>query len=107
VTSRERVATLAALFAPDRAAAILGRLSAADAPEAVARAAALATAPRRERLLALSAALAREGEDAPAHHTAAAALERPRVAAVLRRVAAGGDVASPLLRRLCRERLGR
>jgi hypothetical protein len=103
-----RVATLAALFAPASAAALLGRIG-ASASSAVAHASRLAGAPRRVRLDALAAALR---ADLPACHAAAEAaarLERPRVAALLVALASGAPTpgAAPPLLRLCRERLGR
>ena len=106
MTARDRLVTLAALFAPDRAA-LLGRLGrrrgrrprrAGGAPRGrlPARAA-------RALAAALGDPVARRARAA-----AAAAPERPRVAAVLRRLAEGladEETVSPVLRRLCRERL--
>lgn len=101
-----RVAALAALFARDRASALAARLPAAIAAEAVHEAARLAAAPRRERLDALGAAVA-PPPDAGRNGTAAR-LERPAIARVLRAIADGiPETRSPLLVRLCRERLGR
>lgn len=104
-----RVASLAAVFAPERAPGLVARLSGAAASEAVRHAERLSAAPREERLRSLSAALAFRAD--PAHAEAAAALERPAVAAVLRALLADRSAAdpgaSPLLVRLCRERLGR
>jgi len=110
VSTRDRLVAIAALFDPDRAAALLGRLAAPDAPEAAALAARLAAAPRRERLHAFAGALGSAHGGRRARALAAAALERPRVAAVLRRLAQGGadaELASFLLVRLCRERIER
>jgi len=110
VTDRaRRVAAFAAIFAPARAGALLGRMAEADAADGRARAAALAGAPRRERLRALAAALAADPLEARARADAAAARERPRVAALLRALAAGETTptASPVLLRLCREAIGR
>ncbi len=96
---------LAAAFVPDRARALLARLASPDAPDAVAHAARLAVKDRRERLRVLSAALA-----APRSTAAAgldpAALERPVVAALLRRLRIGAAPpgVAPVLLRLCRER---
>jgi hypothetical protein len=100
---------LAALFAPASAPALLERTSggAADLP---ARAARLAGSPRRERLRTLAAVLAVDTTAVRRRADAAAALERPRVAAVLRAVAGGaphGVALSAPLVRLCRERVGR
>ncbi len=104
-----RVASLAAAFAPDRAPALVARLSGAVSRDVVSHAARLAAARREERLRSLSEALALAPD--PARVESAAALERPAVAAVLRALSAdgwtGGTGASPVLVRLCRERLGR
>jgi hypothetical protein len=101
-----RLAALAAAFAPSRATVLLGRLAAPAPPELAPECARLAAAPRRERLLALAAAL-RGGAEVPRSLAEALAKqERPRIAALLSRLAAGappGDVA-PALVRLCRER---
>jgi len=101
-----RLCALAALFAPERAGALVGRLAGAT-PDGAREAGRLVASARRERLRALAEALtlALPGPDAEA----LAASERPAVAAVLRAVAAGlpAGVASPALVRLCRERLGR
>jgi hypothetical protein len=104
-----RVTALAAVFAPARAGALLGRLVEADAPDACAGAAALAGAPRRDRLRALAGALAADPSDVVERADAAAAAERPRVAALLRSLASPGAAtgASPALVRLCREVIGR
>jgi hypothetical protein len=103
-----RVATLAALFAPSSAAALLGRFG-ASAPSAVAHASRLAGAPRRVRLDALAAALLADLAACHAAAEAAARLERPRVAAVLLALAPGAPTpeVAPALLRLCRERLVR
>jgi hypothetical protein len=104
-----RLVALAALFAPASAQALLGRAAggAADLPAQAAR---LAGAPRRERLRTLAAALAVDTAAARRRADVATALERPRVAAVLRAVAGGAPhgvaVSAPLVR-LCRERVGR
>lgn len=106
MTARDCLVTLAALFAPDRAA-LLGRVDGAGAGALAGRAALLAAASRRERLCALAAALG-DPVARRARAAAAAAPERPRVAAVLRRLAEGladEETVSPVLRRLCRERL--
>ncbi len=104
-----RVASFAAVFAQERAPALVARLSGSGAPDAVRHAARLAAAPREERLRSLSGALA-FGLDA-ARVEAAAALERPALASILRALGGGehaGDTcASPVLVRLCRERLYR
>lgn len=108
MTPRDRLAALAALFCPDRAAALLGRLAGPEAPDAAAGAALLAAAPRRERLHALAAALGDGAAGVRARALAAAPLERPRLAAALRRLAHGAcDGGAPLLRRALRERIGR
>lgn len=104
------VATLAAALAPASAAALLARLASADASEIAARAGRLAVLPRRERLAALALAIASAAGVPPASRAAAAAArERPPVAALLGTLARGRAPAgaSPLLVRLCRERLGR
>ncbi len=104
-----RIASFAAVFAPRRAFGLVARLASAGAPDAAREAARLAAAPREERLRSLSEALAFGGD--PARREAAAALERPAVAAVLRALCAGelavSQNASRVLVRLCRERLGR
>jgi hypothetical protein len=105
-----RIAVLAALFAPERAGALLARLGAAEAPDAAAHAARLASAPRRDRLRALALALAVEPESASARAEAAASAERPRLAALLRCLAAGfppAPAVSAAIVRVCRERIGR
>lgn len=104
-----RVATLAALFAPASAAALLGRLGGPGAACAVDHAARLALAPRRVRLDALAAALFADAPAARAAAEATSRLERPRVAALLRALASGAPTpeVAPALLRLCRERLGR
>jgi hypothetical protein len=98
-----RLCALAALFAPERAAALLGRLG-EGAPEAKREAGRLVAAARRERLLALGEVLDL-GLEAPA----VAAEERPRVAEVLKAVRAGAPAGavSAVLVRLCREQPGR
>jgi hypothetical protein len=103
------VAALAAVFAPERAGALLARMSEPDAADSLLGAAALSAAPRRDRLRALAGALASDPAECRARAEAAARAERPRVAALLRSVAAGGagDGASPALVRLCREAIGR
>jgi len=104
-----RLATLAAVFAPERAAALLERLGTPGAGEASAHAARLAAAPRPERLQALSRALAADSA-VRARAEAAARLERTRVASLIRALASGTaalDAPSPFVLRLCRERLGR
>jgi hypothetical protein len=100
-----RLAALAALFAPHHAAALLARAAGAPGGEA----ARLAAAPRRDRLAALASSTATDPATARARAEAAAAVERPRIAGLLRVVAAGGNapaVAAALLR-LCRERIAR
>jgi hypothetical protein len=102
-----RVAALAAVLAPARAGALLARLPEAGAPES---AAALAAAPRQDRLRALAGALAADPGEARARAEGAAAAERPRIAALLRALAAGeptAPAASSVLMRLCRETIGR
>ncbi|HET8538423.1 MAG TPA: hypothetical protein VFL83_00995 [Anaeromyxobacter sp.] len=113
MTDRERrIAALAAVFDPARAGALLGRLAAADASAAIAAAAELAGAPRRERLRALAGALAADPPVARVRRAeAVAASERPRIAALLRTLAssdAGATTrAAVVLERLCREAIGR
>jgi hypothetical protein len=105
VTDADRsVATLAAVFAPARAPALLGRLGAPGAAGAIAHAVRLASAPRGERLRSLAAALV-AGSAAAGRARAVAALERERIAAVVRAPpGAARDGVSPVLLRLCRER---
>jgi hypothetical protein len=107
-----RLAALAALFAPAFASNLLLRLGTPGAREASAGAQRLVAAPRRERLQALSAALAPDERALAASSEAAASVERRAVAAVVRAVGAGEVDAGaarvcPLLLRLCRERIGR
>ncbi|WP_242356211.1 MULTISPECIES: hypothetical protein [Anaeromyxobacter] len=99
------LASLAAAFAPQRAAALLARLGSADLREVRAHAERLAPGSRAERLAALAAALAAAHRGAP---TPPAPAERPRVAEILRAVRRGlpAPTAAPALARLCRERLG-
>jgi hypothetical protein len=98
-----RVAALAAVFAPDVAPDLLARLGEEGAGEAARAARSLAASARRDRLLALSAALARQR--APESVEALARAERPRVAAALRAAASADRPAAPVLRRLASERL--
>ncbi len=103
-----RIASVAAAFAPERAPGLVARMSGTGASGSVSHAARVAAAPRYERLLALSAALTFAVD--PAHVEAAARLERPAVAAVMRALAADERAApsvSPVIVRLCRERIGR
>jgi hypothetical protein len=109
-TGRERrLAALAAAFAGGRASSLLSRLGGPRAVSAVEDAGRLASAPRRDRLSALAAAMSSDPEAARASAEAASALERPRVAALLRAMGAGDAPAgaAPPLVRLCRERIGR
>jgi hypothetical protein len=110
LTLRERrLAALAAAFAGARAPALLSRVSGPRAVAGVEDAGRLAAGPRHERLAALSGAMSIEPGRDEATAEAAAALERPRVAALLRALGSGSPVpqASPPLLRLCRERIGR
>jgi hypothetical protein len=104
-----RVSTLAAVFAPERAPALLSRLSSPGAPGAALHAERLTGLPRRERLRALAAALAPDAAAVRAAAEDAACRERPRVAMLL--TALGGDVAVTgvpgFMLRICRERIGR
>lgn len=104
-----RVATLAAVFVPTRAAALLGRLGTPGASEALTHGVRLTGAPRRERLQALSAALTHEGPAVRARADAIAALERKRIANVVRTLAEARahHGVSPVVLRLCREHLAR
>jgi hypothetical protein len=91
---------LAAAVAPRRAADWLRRAPAPGSAEAASR---LALLPRAVRLAALAAAA-----PPPRRHPTAPAAERPRVAAVLAALASGRAPApgvSPVLLRVCRERL--
>ncbi len=107
--SIRQVAALAAVFSPANAGALLARMAERDAAVALDGDAALSAAPRRDRLRALAGALASDPAECRARAEAAAAVERPRVAALMRALAAGGpaDAASPALLRLCREAIGR
>jgi hypothetical protein len=100
-----RLCALAALFAPERAPALVARVAGAP-PGAGAEAARLVAAARRERLHALAEVLELARGAAPDPRALAAA-ERPRVAEVLLAVGAGtpAGVAAPALVRLCLERL--
>lgn len=109
IAADRRLGALAALFAPGRARALAARASDPGALASLEDSARLATAPRRERLAALATAVSADPGASRACAEAAAALERPRVAAVLRALGSGTpapDVSPPLLR-LCRERVGR
>jgi hypothetical protein len=103
-----RVATLAVLFAPDRAPSLLARLTAPGDRDAVAHAAELASLSRRDRLGALATALAVDAARIHACAEAAASSEGTRLATLLRTLAAGRPEprAAPILVRLCRERVG-
>jgi hypothetical protein len=103
-----RVATLAALFAPDRARSLLARLPSPSNDAAQAHAAELATLSRHRRLNALAMALAVDAAGIHAGAAAAASRERARLAALLTTLAAGGPqpVADAVIVRLCRERIG-
>jgi hypothetical protein len=100
-----RLAALTALFAADRARALLARLDDPGGPELAAAAETLAAAPRRDRLAALGAALGRPVRDDGWREVLTH--ERGPVAAVLAGIAdrAGAPGASPVLVRLCLERL--
>ncbi|HEX9307005.1 MAG TPA: hypothetical protein VF894_05905 [Anaeromyxobacter sp.] len=103
-----RLVALAAALAQDRAGPLLSRLATPGASDAVAHAQRLARSTRRERLQALAAALATDHRPARSLAEELAALERPRLARLLRSVAAGtpdAGGASPALLRLCRERI--
>jgi hypothetical protein len=103
--TRRRMAALAALFAPDVPWALLD--PSGDAAPDGAR---LVGASRTERLRALAESLATDPAAARARSEAAAVLERPAVAEVLRVLGAGGAPGpgtSRALVRLCRERIGR
>jgi hypothetical protein len=106
-----RVAALAALLAPTRALCVLARLATPGARELADHAGRLVAAPRRERLRALAASLVHDRR-LHASVDAHAAVERKAIATALRALAAGawddrGVRASPVVLRLCRERLGR
>lgn len=103
--SDRRLAALTALFAAERVRALLARLDDPGGPELTAAAEALAGAPRRDRLAALGAALAGPARDGGWREVLTH--ERGPVAALLAGVAdrAGSPGASPLLVRLCLERL--
>jgi hypothetical protein len=109
VTPPDRLlCALVATFAPERAAAVAGRLAPCAAPSAVAHAVWLAATPRRQRLAALSSALtASRGSSAGEPRDVAGSFERRAVASVLATVRGGGEAplgVSPALVRLCRER---
>lgn len=104
-----RVAALAAVFAPERAAAFASRLAGPAAARVAAEAEELIRAGRRERLTALARALAPPTTGRVATESPTARPEAPRIAALLLALCAGeptGD-AHPLLVRACRERLAR
>ncbi|MFT3914382.1 MAG: hypothetical protein QM704_09765 [Anaeromyxobacteraceae bacterium] len=105
-SSVRRLCALAALFAPERAGALVSRL-AAGAQGAAEEARWLVGAARRERLRALSEALELSR---PAGRTAAevGAGERARVRELLGAIELGTPVAGahPVLVRVCAERLG-
>jgi hypothetical protein len=103
-----RVATLAALFAPERAPSLLARLAPPADVEAPAHAARLAGGSRRDRLEALAATLAVDAAAVRIRAEGAASTERARVATILRALGTGGaaPAAAPLVLRLCRERIG-
>ncbi|HEY7726513.1 MAG TPA: hypothetical protein VH880_14345 [Anaeromyxobacteraceae bacterium] len=109
MTGAERLAALAALFAPDRAAELAARLEPPEGGPARTRVLELLAATRAARLEALASALA--GPSAAARRALAASLaafERPRVARGLRAVAAGGGGGLvPAFARLIEERLSR
>ncbi|WP_041448107.1 hypothetical protein [Anaeromyxobacter sp. Fw109-5] len=101
------LACLAAAMAPQRAPALLSRLGSAGAGAALAHGGRLALTGRGDRLAALAAALASAHAAAPARPSPTA--ERASVTGVL--LALRGGLAppaavSPVLARLCRERLG-
>jgi hypothetical protein len=97
-----RLCALAALFAPERARGLVGRL-ARGGQEAAREADRLVASARRERLLALAEVLA-FGAEAPGPEPG----ERPRVAEVLRAVRTGAPTgAAQLLLRICREQAER
>ncbi|HSN91261.1 MAG TPA: hypothetical protein VLS93_08525 [Anaeromyxobacteraceae bacterium] len=99
-----RLAAFAAVFARERAADLLGRWAEPGAAETSERARALAASSRRERIAALSVALA-TGRSRPDRAAALEGLRRehPRVAEALR--SSPGHPLPPGLARLLRERL--
>lgn len=105
--SSHALVALAVLFAPDRALALLARLAGQGAVESVKEAGRLVAGSRRERLSALAAAVPVDRRALVRRVEALAALERPRIAAIARDIAAGAPPrAAPALVRLCRERIG-
>jgi hypothetical protein len=103
-----RLAALAAAFAAGWAPALLARVSGPRALAGARDADRLASAPRRERLAALSAAMSIDPARTRTAAEAAAAREGPRVAGLLRALGSGAVAsgASAALVRLCRERIG-
>jgi hypothetical protein len=103
-----RVATLAALFAPERAQSLLGRLGGPCIGGASKYVARLTSAARRDRLDALTMTLSIDPAAVRARAEAAASTERRRLASILRALGMGGapPAAAALVLRLCRERLG-
>jgi hypothetical protein len=99
-----RLCAIAALFAPERASALLGRLG-EGAPEAAREAVRLVAAARRERLAALGEVLSLAMEEPGAEGRGGPYPERPRVAELLAAVRAGAPAggAAPALVRLCLE----
>ena len=111
-----KLAALVAVFLPARAASLLRWLATADAEEASAWANRLAKAPRAERLVALAESVARPRAVAESVVEAWITRERPRVAGAIRSLLppdlrkaaarpAQGRPVSPLLARLCAERV--
>jgi hypothetical protein len=103
-----RVATLAALFAPDRAASLLARLAPPADVDAVSYAVRLAGVSRRDRIEALTVVLSVDATALRARADAAASTERARLATILKALGMGGAAprAAALVLRLCRERIG-
>lgn len=102
-----RLAAAAAAIASLRAARLLSR---GPCPEAAAEAARLASLTRDGRVQALAAAMQVAAPDRRARSEQAAARERPRVGALLRRLGQGrapDQAVAPVLRRLCQELLVR
>jgi hypothetical protein len=102
------VATLAALFAPDRAPSLLARLAPPADIDAASYAVRLAGVSRKDRLEALAVVLSVDAAALRARAETAASTEKARLATILRALGVGGTApaAAALVLRLCRERIG-
>jgi hypothetical protein len=103
--AERRLASLAAVFARDRAAVLLSGLSGSRAPELAAQAARCARGSREARLAALAETLVAPAIS-PSRIARAVESERPRLARLVGAAAAGRPLpagVSPLLARLALE----